>query len=489
MPEHVASHRLGLHVTAEELSLWRQRAERGPYRTNGDAVPNSPGDWQRIERHAATFASHPTLGRWPGPLHDLGRCIVQSRHWPHGLVGVPPRMGAPEYLRDAAFYAMVAQPPNTLSLVEAVKRELLWHTVQPGLDFSDRSRYCLDNFGNGYHPGFQMSAWLRKLAYGFDYSRIAAPEVWLADEETRFLGWLASAAPWYMAQVDAHREGMWDESGRVSRRAERIGSLAARPIWNGGPTTRLVQHRYNNHVNRFAVFLTDIGVLTDDDRIKEYGRRWIREFLTVCVYPVGGLGEFYRWDDVEKGHGQGWKYGVEMVGATIVIADHLARDGDVTGYLFGTTAGTRDTAGHVPRDGVTDGGPKTLLTTMKQLLRFVDEESQPPRYASWDADDAVRRISSRDTLKGTFRADEWLVLQGNVFYRDSFIRSIYMRARPGTPALPSEPKHGLGWIHNGDVGTFPAVNLMFAQTEGEVWPYPSPVETHEVASSRAGKRV
>lgn len=471
--EHTPVARLGLHVTAAELEIWRERSVRGPYRTPGDAIPNSPGDWERIEKHAAIFSSQPEAGRWRGPTHKIDKCVVQSRRWPHDVSGMPARLGAPEHLRDAAFHAMVARPPNCGAIVRSIKAELLWHTQQPALDFTNRSRYCLERFGRGYHPAFQISAWLRKLMYAFDYSRIAAPGEWPDVEEQQVLTWFASVAPWYMAQVDAHRRGMWTDEGVPTSRAEQIGSRAARPIWLGGPVTRRIQHRYNNHVNRFAVLLTDIGILTGDELLKDYGRRWIREFLKAAVYPVGGAGEFYRWDSPDKGHLQGWKYGMEMAGATLVIADHLARTGDLSGYMFGTTAGTSDTAGRVPDDDVTNGGPKTLLTTMQQLLRYVDEESEPPRYASWSDEDPTRRISSRDQRTATFRADDWLVLQGNVFYRDPYVRSIYLRARPGTPALPAEPKHGLGWIPNGDVGTFPAVNLMFAQMEGKVWPYPS----------------
>lgn len=463
--------RLGLHVTAEELDIWRDRAERGPYRVAGDAIANSPGDWERISEHASIFKSQPRAGRWRGPLYKLDECIVQSPRWPRDLVGMPPRLGPPEQLRDAAFHAMVAEPANRDAIVELIKRELLWHTDQPGLDFSNEKRFCLKRFGPGYHPGFQISAWLRKLAYGFDYSRIAAPTIWSAGEEKQFLDWLASATPWYMAQIDAHREGMWNADGTLTARAERIGSRAARPIWMGGPITRRVQHRYNNHVNRFAVLVTDIGILTGQDDRKYYGRRWIEEFLKVCVYPSGAIGDFYRWDDEDKGHLQGWKYGMEMLGATLIIADHLARAGDASGYEFGTTKGTRDTAGPVPDDGLTNGGPKTLYTTVRQLLRYIDEHSEPVRYASWGSTDPRRRITSRDEITHTFRADEWLTLQGNVFYQDAYARDVYMRALPGTPELPSEPRHGLGWIFSGDLGTFPGVNFMFAQMEGKVWPY------------------
>ena len=44
--------RLGLHVTQEELNIWKQRASSGPYKTTGDVSTNSPGDWNRIQNNA-----------------------------------------------------------------------------------------------------------------------------------------------------------------------------------------------------------------------------------------------------------------------------------------------------------------------------------------------------------------------------------------------------------------------------------------------------
>lgn len=471
------NHRLGLHVTDQELALWRERSVDGPYRVKGDAIGNSPADWERIHRHAREFVAEPQAVRWGGPTYGSG-CIVNSESWPRDLSGAPPRMGGPERLRDAAFYAMVARPDDLGEIVERVKTELLWHTVQPNLDFDDEARWCSGQFGTGYHPAFQISAWLRKLMYGFDYARIAAPDLWPDEEQRRFLDWLESAARWYLPQIDAHREGMWSSDGRPSQAAQGWGGPRARPIWSGGPVTRRVQHRYNNHVNRYVVFVTDVGILTGNGAMKEYGRRWISEFLKVCVYPEGGISDFYRWDDPKKGHVQGWKYGATMVGATMIVADHLARTGDYYGYLFGTTVGTADTAGEVPADGITDGGPKTLLTSARQVVRFVDEDSLPRRFACFNCSDAARQISSRDPGRGIDRPHDWFLLQGNVFYRDDYLKSVYMRSLPGTPALPEHPTHSLGWVENGDAGTFPGVNFMFAQMEGQVWPYPRPAREH-----------
>ena len=38
----IAQTRLGLHVTQEELNIWKQRAQNGPYKSTGDVRTNSP---------------------------------------------------------------------------------------------------------------------------------------------------------------------------------------------------------------------------------------------------------------------------------------------------------------------------------------------------------------------------------------------------------------------------------------------------------------
>ena len=63
----MAATRLGLHVTQEELNIWKQRAVSGPYKTTGDVSPNSPGDWNRIAANASSLdqTQLPTSGTVP----------------------------------------------------------------------------------------------------------------------------------------------------------------------------------------------------------------------------------------------------------------------------------------------------------------------------------------------------------------------------------------------------------------------------------------
>ena len=84
--------RLGLHVTQEELDIWRQRAASGPYKSTGDVSANSPGDWDRIKAHADRFLNNPSTGGWdawtgewgvyPGVLFMFGQLEGKVRPYP-----------------------------------------------------------------------------------------------------------------------------------------------------------------------------------------------------------------------------------------------------------------------------------------------------------------------------------------------------------------------------------------------------------------------
>src|SRR5688572_22605706 len=71
-PQALAQTRLGLHVTQEELTIWRQRAQSGPYRLAGDVSTNSPGDWMTIVANAKTFAGNPLMDNWDGNTNNSG---------------------------------------------------------------------------------------------------------------------------------------------------------------------------------------------------------------------------------------------------------------------------------------------------------------------------------------------------------------------------------------------------------------------------------
>ncbi|MFZ0257214.1 MAG: hypothetical protein WAN46_16545, partial [Gammaproteobacteria bacterium] len=94
-----AATRSGLHFTQEEVSIWRERAANGPYKTAGDVNSNSPGDWDRIKRNADAFVANPSADRWDGGYQGSG-CMPK---WSEEPIN-PNKMFK---IRDAAFVYLV----------------------------------------------------------------------------------------------------------------------------------------------------------------------------------------------------------------------------------------------------------------------------------------------------------------------------------------------------------------------------------------------
>lgn len=498
--------RLGLHVTDAELALWRRRAVRGPYVQAGDAGVHTPGDWERIVENTENFLEKPDKYVWEGPTHSWPRPIVGGENWPTGRRGMPGQRderGAAESIRDAAFYAMVEgadQAPGArmdverrTEILEEVKRAIQAMTDSPQNDFSNRSRYDPQAYGSAFHPMYQIARWLIIVAYAYDYAQVADPTLWTSDEKADFIRWLDDAATWHIPMIEQRREGMFDENGALTDEAD---EAYGPPLWSGGPRSEWIHARLDNHVPRLAQVPVLAGLLArlEQDRsgvetlsparigeLLDHGRDSVEayvkaELIAQAEGAGGGVatagGNFYRWGDPPPVNG--WKYAVSHLGRNLVLADHLARAGDLEPYTYATTAGTSVSAGSLPDDGLTDGGPKTLHGALRQLLRYIDEDSTPPRYGCRDCSDERHRIDSRDEIHDRHYAQEWEVLHANLFFRDPYVTSIYLRAEPGTPPLPERPIPGQGWAENGADGAFPGVNFMFAQFEDEVWPYPTP---------------
>ena len=103
--------RLGLHSTQEELVILQARAASGPFKSAGDAFPNSPGEWDRIAKRASDFMANPSTELWSNlpPVVTTSACGAAS-----GYEREPAARG--EHVRDAAFYSMGSSRSTTTIL-------------------------------------------------------------------------------------------------------------------------------------------------------------------------------------------------------------------------------------------------------------------------------------------------------------------------------------------------------------------------------------
>lgn len=447
----------GLHVTAAELALWRERAAAGPYRRDGDVRLYSPGDWQRITDYAEEFLADPDRGRWAGPVaNNPGGCVQVKPGRSEDLAYSPPYMEATR-LRDAAFVAMVA---DSREHAVAAKSELVAQARDGGVDFGDRERWCLGVVGGDNHPVFEIANWLSRLLFAYDYLQISWPEV-LSDQDRSLLDrWFADAAVWMQEGLDRRLDELFvDRSGGNYQLTSLAQDWWRRLLYLGGPEARTLQRRYNNRAATAARFVALVGIAQDNESFKESGRDFVREVVAFAYFPQGVLGEFERW--TEQDPIEGWRYAMLVAGSVVTIADAFARDGDPSLYDFETTYGALGTQGTRA-----DGDPKSIRSLVADLLGYVDLTYE--RYGTDDPDregDPSYRIDSIAERTGDEYLHDVHLALANRYYRDPYIASVYLRTSPRTPAYPAVPKEGQGDPEGGEWGIYPGVMFMFGGLE------------------------
>ncbi len=464
--------RLGLHFTEEELLIWRERAENGPFKSAGDAFTNSPGEWDRIADEAAAFMADPDAELWSNLPPEVTTAACNDLNYECQ----PVTRG--EKLRDAAFYALVKDDD---AMREQVIATLLAQIAidgpdgEPAVDFtSPRWPTCkvLDN-----NPGFIIAEYLLRLLFAYDYVKEAAT----ASEQATITEWFSDAANYLRREVDYdHNQYFVDRSAED----DVLSAVGINRFTNDTYfTTPRITHLNGHEVTREGLivnnraagnmrFVGHVGVLLGDRALIQSAKLFFKEWIRFGVYPDGVVSEFMRWSVVAPD--RGWDYAASNIGHMIDTADVLARAGEPDLFEYETSAG---------RNG-TEGGPKNLLLAMTTLCGYLDGTG-PLRYGT----DQPGHDGNIDYLiDGDLRVDEynagrqslrdvWLT-EGNTFYRSDYISGVYTRSGPGLSGYPAPDKLASAGPHPpwGGVGnTHPSKLFQFGLTEGKVWPYPTPI--------------
>lgn len=446
----IAVERLGLHVTQEELTIWKQRAANGPYKIKGDVSANSPGDWQRILGNANSFLKNPPTERWKGQ---------QSGCWKIDGSPVPSRPQG-EKLRDAGFVYLIT---GETKYRDAVLKELLAQAVERGTNFADKSRWC-DIATDNRHNNIAM--WLTKLLFAFDYIR----ESISASDRDTLNNWFENAAIHFEKTVDSIVTKRFPNRDRddytlgSGENTALVCTFAKCTTHYGGWKRYNFHEAWSNRNSSQTRFFTLVGILTNNSYLKNQGKRYFKEWLRYGVFPDGTDHDYHRWtgDTPSKG----WSYSVLGTAAMVTVADHFARIGDTELYDYVTSAGIGKLT--------PAGGPKSLKQVIivhgkhvnHSIMRYgtdIAANSRNPKYL----------ISSIDGLRGLAWVYDIHFAEANVYYKDSFIKSIYMRTAQGAPKYPAKVSTGGYGAWCGEWGIYPGVLFMFGQMEGKVWPYPT----------------
>ena len=453
----IAQTRLGLHVTQEELNIWKQRAQSGPYKSSGDVRSNSPGDWDRIVSNKNIFLSNPSAHRWAGQTSNS--CVM-----PEGLTAPGRNQGRP--LMEAAFYYLVnTSAPDRETVRLAVRDELLAQAATAGTNFTNTSRWCL---GSPYgplideNPGFDMSNWMTRLLFAYDYIRSTLSSTHQATLDAWFLSWANFTRPnidgWFAA---ARFPGRASDNYSNPTNQGVGGAEFKRTHFNGFQSDGWMQG-WNNRNAAYVRYIGLAGVMFNNSTLKNSAKRYFKEVIKYSTFSDGTSNEFYRW---ETGNAAlGWTYAGLMLGSLATIADAFARTGDLELYNYSTSDGYNGTA----------GGPKSLGQMITVYLGYVN--GTITRYGTSNPannGNSNYRIDSIDNVSGESYADDHYFAQANIFYRSTFNSSIYLRTASGAPPYPASYATG-GWTpFTGEWGIYPGMLFQFGQMEGKVSPYPT----------------
>ena len=488
----LAQTRLGLHVTQEELNIWRQRAQSGPYRVAGDVSTNSPGDWMTIVANAKTFASDPLIDNWDGNTNNNGwfvdmRCTGQNQHngecFPWHSVG--------SKILHAAFATLV--DPTNHNYASQVRTALLNQIARAGTNWNNTTKWpANDSVGDG--NAFAIANWLTRFAYAYSYVRSSS--VFSASERLAIDTWFSDAGHYWTRNVDyivrnsgfTQRNTEYDTTINVGGKYADSGIVGDGPgggwplyydcaakqpgpfggadheTWNNRSATMIRLGAITSHLN---------GTLPKDAQTKRWAQMWFKEWMTYAVFPNFTLNEYKRYEPFAPT--AGWAYSGFAIGSMTTVADTFARAGDLSLYNFSTSSGFVYPSNSAANTQAGVLGPKTLLKVVQRHASFVNHRSttSPGWIGTGNGTfcgNPDYLFQPLDNISGEQRNTDTYYLSGNVFFQDNTYKSAYMRTLAGAPPYPASPAAS-GYAWGGEWYTYPAVLFMFGQMEGRVSPY------------------
>jgi hypothetical protein len=438
---------LALLATSEELAMWQDRAQNGPFRVAGDFSANSPGHWSEMQScMGLNFAS----ARWDGPtlLNDSS----DPNNHPPGAIrrgeiaenmppGVTRRMA--HDMMSAAYAAMVT---NNTSVAQAITNEIAYQATRPRLDFTNRTLWPTGYY-NDINPLFMMAVWIKDYVLAYAVTKAmgfpsATVEKWFLD-----LAWLNE---WYVhANLSSGAAFPNRKSNSYTSRGSAVTTeyIEAHRLANGTliGVPRINQF-YNNRRNNQAGLYGLVGALLDDSYYIGEFKRYMREFVMFGC----SLGDYGGFGDHNRGTNTfpqlGFSYALHGLESCLPAMDALARKGDTDLYEFSSS------------DGATT--PKWATNYFKSMelvlnmhLKWIDR-TWPAQYTNSSlppptsvAGDPFYRVHSRNTATNSELVNDANFLYAANYYNRQDWVDIIMRQ--GTPTGFTSTVQGVGAIGAG----------------------------------------
>jgi len=481
----LAATRLGLHVTQEELTIWRARRTSS---TTIGGVSYATMYTTDILNPANTYrsAAHPsssTDGYWAGWTDALAAS--------YGSTCFPDVDGPPGWMfytngrqmMASAFHYMIL---GDVSYATPVRTDLLNQITLPGTNFANSTKWAGASGCNQITGAFDgnlmvIISWLSHLLYAYDYLIAGGYTGFSPTEKTNIETWFQNASryvvgrsnrsvtAWAFANARPAVGGTPNYStcsGSVMGGAVCPGNTTNQGIvyFGGSPVYDFTQ-RWGNRIVTACMFgmpaaIRGINGVSDAQTMLDC-KSMAQELVRFAMFSDGAVTDLYRWKTdgigLPSGSGSAWGHGAFQLGSGLVMADALARTGDTSLYTF-TSPG-----GYAPAG--TDGNNISLLSGMLLFARMANGTIQKYGTTSSSQLDAAHLIYWQQPPSEGNHSEDFVSAMSNIFYKNAEVTTSYQRAANAPPAC------GVGNCSGPPWGIFPNVLFMFGNQENIVDPY------------------
>jgi hypothetical protein len=467
---------------AKEDSLWRERAKFLPANVAGKG---HTGNWQRIKMYADQFRAKP---------RSVGN---NGRDTCNGWTGNPNGFGEGNFIPVWQFVkaenaAFVYRCMKDTSYGNPAKRLVLWQVRQKGNADIGSWPITLN-----YQDGFHAAKLVVRLSWTADF-------VWdllTPAERSEITAWQNRAGTFYYLRWQANivrcfpnrlkddytvrsymagpkgftqwKEPIWADVNQI--RFTAYGGKDVRthvnPDGTQGNRVSKVSQIYNNREAIIHLAIFYCGVMAKNPVLIADGIRYNKEWLMFAVWQDGTFSEYERNGINSYGNGvtlnnpaQGasW-YGAINYTAYMLIADHLAKNGNPELYTFSTRVGAHGT--EVP----SNLPPKTFATVLDRVMDNY-RGARPIYYGK--VNDSLR--ISCQTLYMPKNGVPWMAPYdcafaiANRWYKSANYQALYQRTLGGVPAYNNNLATASSVTNNwgGPEAEVPSIPFMFGATEG-----------------------
>jgi F5/8 type C domain len=478
-PEAHAATRLGLHVTQEELNIWRQRMTDNVNKINGFTYASIYQNRILADANAFKNQTHPGGdGSWAG-YTGTGCVPSDNPSITPGAGGTPFGYGSGAYMMRSAYNFLLT---GDRSYADPVRTELLNQITKPGTDWANTSKWCYQTLGTS--NSIHIIPWIFRLLVAYDYvvagEKAGLTAVFSATEKAAINQWFVNSANVWKDALNRIANCCFAYHGIFASPQDLTPSGGATPLrllYYGGPS--MPQATYNTFFNQpmnNVILMMGVGVMTNNASLKQSASAFATAFIKAGIWDNGAVADFGRWADCNPTcPGSMWGHTAGPMNTLTAVADMLARAGDTS--LYDLTAPTQVIGG--------SGGTVSLRKALNLWARMANKTTL--LYGTSNAAEVgPSKLLSWDTNGGTAGDyTDFASMAANLYYNDPDIHTAMTRASKSVNTSSGCRDASQGGCFSGVASAWADLPFMYGNMEGQVNPYgtggptptPSPTAT------------